>query len=206
MANASRQASSTSSAGPRPWGEGARVLVSCLLIWHIIALLVGPVSVPPSMLGDALSPLFRPYMQATYLNHGYKFFAPDPGPSHLIQYDIELADGTHRVGRFPSLAEHWPRLLYHRHFMLTEFLGNAPPPSDFDPNLPWDKQPMWPWQREYVRSYAEHLLAASGGRRVRIEMVEHALPSPAQVKNGVKLNDPASYRTRVLGTFVMGAP
>src|SRR5262245_49379353 len=85
----------------RRWGRGAKIFVSLLLGWHLLALLVGPLSVPRSILGEKLQVVFRPYLQATFLDHAYKFFAPDPGPSHLIRYDVELADGSHKKGEFP---------------------------------------------------------------------------------------------------------
>ena len=37
--------------------------------------------------------VFRPYLEAAYLDHGYAFFAPDPGPSHLVRYELEFDDG-----------------------------------------------------------------------------------------------------------------
>ena len=32
----------------------------------------------------ALGELLKPYSQWLYINHGYFFFAPNPGPGHLI--------------------------------------------------------------------------------------------------------------------------
>ncbi len=63
-----------------------------------------------------------PYINALDLNHGYRFFAPDPGPSHLIRYHLHWSDGHGRDGVFPNLTEERPRLLYHRYFMLAEHL------------------------------------------------------------------------------------
>jgi hypothetical protein len=183
------------------WGRWTKLLVSGLLAWHLVAVLLGPLSVPDAMIPEALRPIFRPYQQAVFINNGYKFFAPDPGPSHLVRYDVEMADGSHQHGVFPDLGEHWPRLLYHRHFMLSEFIGNAPPPPDWDPRLNWAQQPLHGWQREYAHSYGQHLLRASGGRSVTLELVEHGIASPDQVLAGVRLDDPQSYRSRPLGTY-----
>jgi hypothetical protein len=197
-----------SNAQPAPapgWGLPARIIVSALLAWHLIAVLLGPLNVPDAMIPSALQPIFLPYQQVVFINHGYKFFAPDPGPSHLVRYDVEMPDGTHRRGEFPDLGEHFPRLLYHRHFMLSEFVGNAPPPPDWDPQLPWAQQPLLPWQREYARSYGQHLLSTYGGRQVTLELREHRIPAPNEVSAGLRLDDPANYRSRSLGTF-QGAP
>ena len=54
------------------------------------------------------------------MRHGYRFFAPDPGPSHLILYEVSLENGETASGRFPDQNVHRPRLLYHRFFMISE--------------------------------------------------------------------------------------
>ena len=64
------------------------------------------------------------------LANGYRFFAPEPGPSHLIRYEVTLPDGTRKEGFFPDRAHHQPRLLYHRYFMLSEFVNTLDNPED----------------------------------------------------------------------------
>ena len=99
-----RQASdSDSNGGGKQWSGPVRLVVSGLLVWHLVAVVLGPLSLPPSILASAVQPLFRPYIRAAFLDHSYKFFAPDPGPSHLIRYDVTLADGTHRRVHVPEL-------------------------------------------------------------------------------------------------------
>ncbi len=39
------------------------------------------------------------YMEALYLDHGYFFFAPNPGPSHLLRCDIRDAKADRRASR-----------------------------------------------------------------------------------------------------------
>ena len=78
----------------------------------------------------------RPYLQILSLDNGYRFFAPEPGPSHLVRYDVTLADGQQIGGVFPNLAEERPRLLYHRYFMLSEFVNSlteGTPPELVEP-------------------------------------------------------------------------
>ena len=67
----------------------------------------------------------RPYLQVLYLDHGYHFFAPEPGESTLLAFVAERPDGTVVRGRLPDKAVQ-PRLLYHRYFMLTEHMNKAP--------------------------------------------------------------------------------
>jgi hypothetical protein len=186
----------------RTWGLAARLVVSALVLWHLAAILVGPFSLPPTVIDEHLHRTFRPYIGATYLDHGYKFFAPDPGPSHLIRYELEFADDTHRGGVFPSLNDQWPRLFYHRHFMLSEFINLAPPDSNVPPQTEWAQLPLTEGQKQYARSYAEHLLQKHDARRVTLWLREHRIPEPEWVAKGMRLDDPSLYSEKKLGSFV----
>lgn len=108
----------TSSLNPQ-W----KVVLSILLIFHVTALVVCPWSIEGSPIALKVWRGYRPYVEAAFLNHGYHFFAPEPGPSHLVRYELELPGGKQLAGVIPNLEEEQPRLLYHRHFMLTEFLN-----------------------------------------------------------------------------------
>src|SRR5688500_19151420 len=56
-------------------------LASALIALHLLAVWVAPFAVPPSSpFAQTVATAFRPYLEAAFLNHGYKFFAPDPGP------------------------------------------------------------------------------------------------------------------------------
>ena len=184
---------------PIVWSPRARLLVTALLGWHLVGLIVGPISVPPSIVGERLRKGYLPYLQVLFLNHGYKFFGPDPGPSHLVRYEWLDADGEQHEGLLPSHDDHWPRLLYHRHFMLSEFVQAQS--GEWNQRFDWEHQPLSPTQEVYVRSYANHLLKKHDARRVSLFLVEHRLPLPDEVLSGMKLSDPRLYRSRKLGTF-----
>lgn len=106
----------------KPWGIGRRRIVTVLLLLHLIAIVSAPLAGPPpaSDLSRRLESLFLPYLRAGILGHGYRFFAPNPGPSHLVRYEVTMPDGRVENHRFPDTAEQWPRLYYHRHFMVAE--------------------------------------------------------------------------------------
>src|SRR5438128_3704533 len=87
-----------------------KALLSVALAFHLAAVFVAPFAFAsnsgpsPSPLADALFKVFRPYLGALFLDHGYFFFAPNPGPSHLVDYKVEFDDGRPPVtGRFPNL-------------------------------------------------------------------------------------------------------
>lgn len=107
------------------WSVNTRRIASLLIVLHLFAVIVSPLAIPPpsSELFQDVNDVCRPYLQATYLTHGYRFFAPNPGPSHIVRYEVIKADGTQVNGKFPDREDFWPRQLYHRWFMLSETLN-----------------------------------------------------------------------------------
>lgn len=188
-----------------------RAVGSVALAFHLAAIIVAPWSADPSsaLAFDTARP-FQPYLQAGYLNHGYHFFAPEPGPSHLVRYELQMADGSVKKGTFPDKNEHQPRLLYHRHFMLTEFLMQYP--VDEKSQEQWAKQPDWrlqqvtEGQRVLATGYADHLLHKYDAQSVKLYFIRHMYPSPMDVAAGMKLDDPQLYQEKLLGTFTRTTP
>lgn len=119
-----------------------------------------------------------------YLNHGFHYFAPEPGSSNLVSWSVTREDGSVVSGQFPNFQIH-PRLLYHRHFMLSEVLGNS------DPEL----------QSEIVKGFARNLLREHNGRSVSLSTVRHELSTMIRVRAGGKLTDPDLYSEQPLGSY-----
>ncbi|MEM7454058.1 MAG: hypothetical protein AAF456_06850 [Planctomycetota bacterium] len=108
------------------WSSSARTAATIALVAFLFVLVMGPLSNPVGS-RDLTLPLGRtmsPFYQATFLGHGYRFFAPDPGPSHIVTYVVKREDGTVIQGSFPNRESISPRLLYHRWFMLSETIYN----------------------------------------------------------------------------------
>ncbi len=169
---------------------GLRRVVSIALALHLFALVIAPLAVAPcSQLTLRLWAGFRPYLQTLYLNHGYHFFAPEPGPSHLVRYELRFADGHREDGLFPNPHQHRPRLLYHRHFMLSEFLNNLA--IDDSRTELFDA---------VTRSYAEHLRHRHGAAEVTLHLRRHYLPSPQHISSGKRLDAVELFAERPLGT------
>jgi len=121
------------------------------------------------------------------LNHGYHYFAPEPGSSTLVAYVLEMPDGSRQTGRIPNRDIH-PRLFYHRHFMLTECLAS----DDLSPSV----------RKELVRAMARELCREHGARRVTLSRITHRLPRSMEfVRVGGALDDPESYTEEPLETF-----
>ena len=105
-----------------PWSLPIRIVVLVLLMLYLSMVVLAPLTIPVGApyLTVPVAERIAPAQQALYLNHGYRFFAPNPGPSHIMVYEIETADGEQIKGHFPDRDNTSPRLLYHRWFMLSE--------------------------------------------------------------------------------------
>jgi hypothetical protein len=171
-----------------------------------------------------------PYIEFLYLSHGYFFFAPNPGPNHILEFrfrpptagssdeslSTRLADSqTGELGgdpdlagfdtlRFPERGKQWPRLLYHRYFMLSEFYQQlyrqAPIELEEEalrvPQL-WDQ-----WQEarqlylDVQASLRRRAMAMRPDQRVEIRRLMHELPSDVLIlQEGWSVNDPRLYIT-----------
>jgi hypothetical protein len=173
--------------GPRdrPGRRWPRWAVNAWLVFHLAAIIIAPAAVSPSSdFIDSAWTVVQPYAEALYLNHGYHFFAPEPGESTLLAYEAERKDGTVVRGRIPDRAT-WPRLLYHRYFMLTEHMAAAPEELE----KPWHE------------SYAQHIAHETGAARVRLIEQVHVLPTMERIRGGGRLTDPESYEAKPLGVF-----
>lgn len=184
---------------PRPWSSGLKWLVSAALLFHLAAQFFATwnAAPPPSDLGQALAAPFEAYIAAARLNQGYRFFAPDPGPSHLLRFEIFDRDGkpveltefalpTDKTkGQLPppelqvGLLSPRARLLYHRYFMLTEQLAQfdplvIPPEAGNTPERQAREQAF----RAFTDSFARELLRRFGGHKVRMQYVMHRMPTP----------------------------
>src|SRR5688572_18494486 len=208
------------------WSPTARWIASVLVAVHLAAVFAAPFAFActtpsgSSPFADGVMRLFRPYVDALYLNHGYAFFAPNPGPSHLVRYRIEFEDGRDPLeGTFPDLKTQRPRLLYHRHFMLAEQLHNLYTPQQPPPELPLDRDTSravsdaqrraltegirqqhrqqvaaWKYSRDLYESFrhslAEHLKSCHGGGRLSLTRVEHVQLVPAEFQVLRRLDAP----------------
>jgi len=104
------------------WSKTKTRIASLIILGFLFVLILGPLSNPvasPYFSGPVAAKI-SPVHRALFLGHGYRFFGPDPGPGHLLVYQGERSDGTQFEGVFPDSSAHWPRLLYHRWFMLSE--------------------------------------------------------------------------------------
>lgn len=166
-----------------------KLIGSLLIVLHLIAIVLAPASVPPASRSVQTAwSWVRPYLQFAYLNHGYHYFAPDPGPSSLIEYTVITEDGERIWGRIPDREKIWPRLRYHRYFMLTEFYGAQPPTAE-------------ELRQAVAQSYAQQLMQNHDGVSVELSHVVHRLSTREEMIAGGRLDEPHKYQFTPLGTF-----
>lgn len=185
-----------------------RVALSVLILGQLLAVFVPPFTFCTSAMGPDRSPvavaamrIFEPYADLTFLNHGYAFFAPDPGPSHLVRAHLEYQDG--RPGEdviFPDRRQQWPRLLYHRHFMLSESLNTRFVPPSLTREVPVDSESYRVWQRQrrvyesLWGSFEHHLAATPGVSSAVLTRIEHRQPTPDEFeRDRMRIDDPRLY-------------
>jgi len=173
-------------AAPRSWKRRlAFYTVNVLLLGHLVAVCAAPMSVQPSSpLQQGLWLTMSPYVQLLYQNNGFHFFAPNPEGANSVLYTLEFSDGSTRDGKFPN-RQIWPRLLYHRHFMLSEFLGSL------------DGQE----REQLTRDFARRLCEKYGAQKVSISLQWHDLALRERILAGGTLFDDDLYQVTPLGTF-----
>lgn len=101
-----------------------RRVITAVLVFHLAAIFYAPLTLDGAY-GELLRPLefLRKYTIVLYLDHGYRFFAPDPGPTHTLRFEHAARENEFVSVRLPDRQTTRPRLLYHRWFMLGESLA-----------------------------------------------------------------------------------
>jgi hypothetical protein len=180
-----------------------RLLISAVVAYHLLAVFIGAWmgSPPTSPFADTVARPFRTYIAMADLNHGYRFFAPNPGPSHLFRYRLTQKDGSTSDGYFPNREEHWPRLFYHRHFMLSENLNVLRPNSPARELSSAESEQLLRAFRALADSYAEELLHKNDAMRIDWELVRHYQPAPLDVLAGRLLTDEEFYEALERGVL-----
>ncbi len=203
---------------PTPWAMPAKLAASVFIVWHLWAVLAEPIRfqtrgpVQPSPAADLLYQPVGPYAEFIYLTHGYAFFAPDPGPNHLIDAKSLSTDGSILAERrYPDRKLDRPRLYYHRHFMISEFYNNLyrpplPKEVEIEPEV---RQAILAERAMYDRvkqSIQTHLATLNNADRVVLTRIEHRMPGlPEFVRERVKLTDKRLYQD-LIDDAVLGSP
>lgn len=183
------------------WSTFGRGTATAFILLYLLHVAMPPLAGPPpsSALAATLIQPLRPLVGALYLGHGYRFFAPDPGPGHAIRWSMRMPDGSTRVGMLPDPAVDRPRLLYHRRFMIAEKISGMVPSADAPPDVRREARARW---QPLVMGVAGRLLRREGGSEVELTMVEFDLPTPEDSIAGRSAPDVETG----LGTYALSTP
>ena len=167
----------------RRWPLALRLFASACIFLYLLAVALPPLAGPPpaSELANVILQPFRPLVGALSLSHGYRFFAPNPGPGHSIRWTLMTAGGRTLKGVIPDAETDWPRLLYHRRFMIPEKIAALVPPPLAPTEIRRDATLDW---QPFAEDIATHLLTKHNGQEVTLELVEHYLPDTFELKQG----------------------
>jgi len=185
---------------------------------HMLGLLAEPlrffsrseVAVAPDF--ELIAETMQTYSQWLYLDHGYFFFAPNPGPGRLIRCSVqpepESDDLSSSQGlqiqaeppaetTLPDKQNQRPRLLYHRYLMLAEFYNSRFAPSQISAESRKDPEFAARWAQDFdmykrlQASMMKSLKHKLGPSSITLGRLERSLPTPYMVLNEkVQLNDP----------------
>jgi hypothetical protein len=197
--------------GPPLWGK---TIVSLLVSAHFFAIFTAVTAAgtsqfpPPPLLVLTKEYLTRPYLHFVFLTNPYRFFAPNPGPSNLLWFRVEYADGSVRWLEAPRRADWTLRMPYQRHLctvLLFDQMAN--PISSDDPTT----RKLSPEGKVVACSFARYVARKIGGAqsegtpnpvaKVSIYSVMHSVLEPWQVQNGWDTNDLRLHTPFYIGTF-----
>jgi len=92
------------------------VLMSLFIIWHVVGIaIVGPFD--RSYMRDGLMKIYRPYLAFFHLNQSWPFYAPNPFPGSILNYQTTDASGVTRVYPLTQGREKFD----HAYFRYTNF-------------------------------------------------------------------------------------
>ena len=167
----------------RRWPLAVRLFASVVILLYLLAVALPPLAGPPpaSELANVILQPFRPLVGVFSLSHGYRFFAPNPGPGHSIRWTITTAGGGTLKGVIPDAETDWPRLLYHRRFMIPEKIAALVPPLLAPAEIRREATRDW---QPFAEDIATHLLTKHSGQDVILELIEHYLPDTFELKEG----------------------
>ena len=158
------------------WPVGVRRLVSGVLVFHIIAILVGAFSSPPaSLLERSLAEMFAPYFQVIDQGYAYRYYAPEPPPTPVVTATVQFGGGRpDEVVRLPR-KDAFPWLLRQRQLALANHLYTD---SQAAAHEGGDAS-----KSRWGRSYAQHLAETHPGcSSIVLSSQLHLIPDVERVR------------------------
>jgi hypothetical protein len=131
---------------------GRRIAVAAWALFHFCGILTAITSVPPRndappwLSQFAWCKFYRHYLFFTYFTNAYHFYSPDPGPTTLVWFHIEYADGSARWKKIPNRDESPIGLHHQRMLAAAESTMNPAGP-------PINRELIDLWEQKNKRKY-----------------------------------------------------
>jgi hypothetical protein len=160
------------------WPRWARRLTTAALVFHMSAVLVGALAaVPSSPLERSLGYLFRHYYELIDQGYAYRFYAPAPPPTPVVEARLHFADGrSDRTIRLPDRAI-WLRLRYQRQLALANHVF-----VEYSAGREAEAGSRVAVTSHWAPSYARHLGSVYGCSSVTLYVKHHMIPDPDRVR------------------------
>ena len=168
------------------WPVWQRRVVSGLLVFHLAAILAGALAAPPaSILERRIAEFFSSYHQLIDQGYGYRYYAPEPGPTPVVTATIRFTDQRPEVTvRIPERGVS-PRLRYQRQLALANHLA-----TDFSNAK---RETGVGLNSHYARSYARHIAKLHpGSASITLYVQAHLIPDPGQVHDALLRGEPVN--------------
>lgn len=181
-----------------------RLLVSVLVVGHFFGILVAVTSYsspnfPAPQLAVQASERLQPYLQATFLNNAYRFFAPNPGTPAVFWFRMQFDDRSVRWVELPGHPNAVIRAPYQRRLNLSVQLAQylSPKPSSEG------KQCLAPLGEILLQSCVRHVAASQslGVRNIGVYCVLHRILVPEEVRAGWPPTDLRTYQPLFVGAY-----
>ena len=186
-----------------------RRVLSVAIVAHFVAIAVAVTSYsspnfPAPVLAVRASTMFQPYLQLTFLNNAYRFFAPNPGTPIIFWFRVQYQDGRVHWRELPGRAQPLWRAPYQRRLNLSVQLGQqlafVSDEKDRKMLAPLGKVLLESAVRHVARTAAEQPVA-SGVATVGVYSVFHTIVTPAEVRDGWTPTDLRTYRPVFVGAY-----
>jgi hypothetical protein len=175
-----RQQTDSLAPAPRSWPLWARVATSCVLVFHLVAVVSGGLAVAPSsVLERSIADEFTWYFGLADLGYAYRFYV-EPPPTPVVTATLRFGDGREdEIVRLPGRKVRGPRMRHQRQLALANSLFR---------DVEEARQHTGDASRSALaRAFARHLcLSNPGCQTVTIHLQHHLIPEMEEVREAIE--------------------
>jgi hypothetical protein len=165
---------------PGTWPQWARVTMSCVVIFHLVAVVSGGLAVPPSSVVErSIADVFTWYYGLVDVGYAYRFYV-EPPPTPVVTATLQFGDGRpDETVRLPGRNVPGPRMRHQRQLALANALFM---------DVEQARQRTGEASRSLLsRAFARHLCKTRAGcQAVTIHLQHHLIPEMEEVRQAIE--------------------